>query len=158
MDEVERIEAISRRLFKPEPEEETPLLEILILFSGLRKWLERIGNFSRTTLALQGVVDEATLGRTLRSLRRLDAPVTAEEIALASALRIDDTGVHGLARKMARAKREGGSPAEVARAILDEEPSVPDWMSEEAAEWLSRREKQEKELCKQLLTELEGRD
>ena len=94
-DDVERIGAVARRLAAPTRE-----LELLILFHALPGWLDKVGNLSRTLLACD--VTEGELRQTAASLKRLDRPETDAERVVASAIAIDNAGVYGLARQLAR--------------------------------------------------------
>src|SRR5206468_1937380 len=50
-DAVERVGRIARQLYTPASDIEARAFELLLLFHGLRRWLEKMGNVSRTTLA-----------------------------------------------------------------------------------------------------------
>ena len=132
VDDVERIGAIVRRLH-PNPSDS---LDLLIAFHRLGTWLEKVGNASRTSLATG--ISEADLRRTAASIRRLDAPETAEERAVAAAVLIDAAGVRGLAERFARSRREGRSVIDVAHEAIAE-TSAPEWMNDEARELLEQR-------------------
>ena len=142
-DDVARIGAIARRLAEPSRE-----LELLILFHALPGWLDKVGNLSRTTLACD--VTDAELRQTAASLKRLDNPVTPAERALASAIAIDNAGVYGLARELARARREGRSIEEVAREVI----KPPEWMEEEARGMFEERAAKRSEMCREILREI----
>ena len=152
-DEVERIAAIARRLYTPPPDEERPF-ELLLLFSRLGKWLEKVGNLSRTTLALDGV-GEAELRSTAASIRTIndETPRTPAERAIAAAILIDGAGVRGLLEHFGRARREGSSLMDVVRAALSD-AAVPEWLSPEAVAWLHARREARREVCRKLLEEL----
>src|SRR6266850_5732764 len=68
-EDVERVARIARRLYS----EDDRAFELVLLFHGLGKWLEKIGNLSRTMLAVGGLTEEE-LRQTSASVRRLDAP------------------------------------------------------------------------------------
>lgn len=144
-DEVERVAKIARTLTEPTRE-----LELLLLLFPAAKWLEKPRNFSR--LALAGAATEAELRTALASLRRLDHPQSAEERALASAMLIDASGVRGLAESFARARREGRSIGDVARDAIAEN-TIPEWMSDAAAEMLEERLRRRREFCETVLGE-----
>src|SRR5512141_753395 len=84
LDDVERIGTIARQVHGRDDRD----LELLVLFHILGTWLEKVGNISRTTLAVEAVT-EAELRRTAASIRRLDAPVTDAEKSVAAAVLID---------------------------------------------------------------------
>src|SRR5947209_14592126 len=78
---VERVAQIARRLY---PAANDDKFELLLLFHGLGKWLEKMGNASRTALAV-GVAEEE-LREAAASIARLDEPVSEAERAVASAI------------------------------------------------------------------------
>ncbi len=100
-DEIERVARIARTLCESNRE-----LELLLAFRGLGKWLDKVGNLSRTLLSVDGLT-ERELRATAASIRRLDAPVSDAERAVAAAILIDNAGVRGLAERVTRARREG---------------------------------------------------
>jgi hypothetical protein len=132
LDDAERIARIAYQLHP----ERTRSLELLLAFHLLGGWLDKVGNASRT--ALNTGISDAELRKTAASIRRLDAPLTGEERAVASAILIDAAGPRGLAEKFARARREGHTVADAAREALAD-THVPEWMSAEAQELLLER-------------------
>jgi hypothetical protein len=144
-DDAERIGAIARRLTEPSRE-----LELLILFHPLGSWLEKLGNLSRVLLAVGGV-NENELRRTAASIRRLDAPESEAERAIAAAILIDAAGVRGLAERLSRSRREGHSIIDVVTA---EPPAAPEWMNDTAREWLAQRTVARAEFSRAILDEL----
>ena len=132
LDDAERIAGIAHQLHP----ERTRSLELLLAFHLLGHWLEKVGNTSRTMLNTG--ISESELRKTAASIRRLDAPLTGEERAVASAILIDSAGARGLAEKFARARREGHTVADVAREALAD-THVPEWMSDDARELLQQR-------------------
>lgn len=151
-DEVERIGKIARRLYKPPTPEEERAFALLLAFHRLGKWLDKVGNISRTVLAVNGL-SAGELRRTADSIARLDEPVTEAERAVASAVIIDGAGVRGLAEHFARARREGSSQMDVLRNVLSD-VFVPEWFPEVARDWLHARRESRREVCKRLLEEL----
>ncbi|HKO56043.1 MAG TPA: hypothetical protein VJ276_09200 [Thermoanaerobaculia bacterium] len=145
LDEAERVARIARRLAPPLRE-----LELLLRFHVLGSWLEKVGNLSRVVLAVPDV-NEADLRRVAASIRRLDAPVTEAERAVAAAVLIDGAGVRGLAERFGRARREGSSLLDVAR---EEVAPAPEWMSEEARAMLEERRRRRAAFCEALLEEM----
>lgn len=143
---AERIAHIARTLHS----RQGTSFELLLAFHLLGSWLDKIGNLSRT--ALNTGISEAELRKTAASIRRLEAPLTEEERAVAAAILIDSAGVRGLAEKFARSRREGHSVADVAREALSE-TDVPEWMSEEAREMLVRRRAQRDLFARAVLEE-----
>ena len=147
---VERVAAIARRLYGKSDRE----LELLLLFHGLGKWLEKMGNLSRTALATGLTEDE--LRRIAASIQRLGAPVSDAERAVASALLIDSAGVRGLAERLSRARREGQSVADVVRAALAD-VETPEWLLPAARPLLDARRERRREFCRAVLEETDGR-
>lgn len=138
LDGVSRVndaERIARIAYQLHPQR-TRSLELLLAFHLLGSWLGRVGNMSRT--ALNTGVSEPELRKTVASIRRLDAPLTDEERAVASAVLIDRAGPRGLAEQFAHARREGHTMADTAREALAD-THVPEWMSAEARELLQQR-------------------
>lgn len=143
-DAVERIGRIARSLHEPARE-----LELLILFSGLGRWLDKPRNFSRVLLNTD--VTETELAETVAALRRLDAPETEAERALAAAMLIDAAGVRGFAERLAHARREGSSIADIAREEL---PPIPEWMPARARELMAARREERARFCRAILEEM----
>jgi hypothetical protein len=150
-DDVERIAKIARRLYSPAPERERAF-ELLLLFHRLGTWLEKVGHLSRTLLGVSGL-NEGELRQIASSIRRLDAPVTEAERAVAAAVLIDAAGVRGLTELFGRARREGNSLMDVVRASLSD-AEVPEWLPAGAEEWLHARREARREVCRKLLEEL----
>ena len=150
-DDVERIARIARKLYTP-PESDARVFELLLLFHRLGTWLEKVGHLSRTLLGVPGVTD-AELRQTAASIRRLDAPATDAERAVAAAVLIDSAGVRGLTELFSRARREGNSLMDVLRASLSD-VAVPEWLPPHAEEWLHARREARREVCRRLLEEL----
>lgn len=151
-DDVERIAQIARKLYAPPSPAEERAFELLLLFHRLGKWLEKIGNLSRALLGVSGLREEE-LRETAASIRRLDAPVTAAERAVAAALLIDGAGVRGLTESFGRARREGNSLMDVLRASLAD-VATPSWLPPHAEEWLHVRREARRAFCRTLLEEI----
>jgi hypothetical protein len=147
-DDVERVAAIARRLYLPVDE---PSFELLLLFHGLGRWLEKVGNLSRAVLTTG--LSEVDLRATAASIRRLDDPSTDAERAVAAALLIDSAGVRGFAERLSRSRREGNSVQDVVRNALAE-TVVPAWVSSDARDWLTKRHDARREVCRAILAEL----
>ena len=152
VEEVERIARIARMLHPAGDRE----FELLLLFHRLGKWLDKVGNLTRTVLAVGGL-SEAELRRTAVSIARLDDPVTEAECAVAAAVMLDGAGVRGLTELFTRARREGSTLMDVLRAALSD-VAVPDWLPAQAETWLHERREARREVCKRLLEELELAD
>ena len=152
LDDVERVARIARAIHRPPSAADERDFELLLLFQGLGKWLEKVGNASRTSLAV-GDVTEGELRRTAASIARLDDPQTPAERAVATARLIDGAGVRGLAQRFAGARREGHSLAEVVREVVADS-QIPDWVPENAREMLEKRFEIRRKFCQHLLDEL----
>ena len=151
-EDVERIAAIARRLHPSDDR----AFELLLLFHRLGRWLDKVGNLSRTVLAVGGLT-EAELRRTAASIARLDDPTTDAERAVAAAVLIDSAGVRGLTELFTRARREGSSLMDVLRAALSD-VTAPEWLPPQAVEWLHQRRESRRAVCKRLLEELDLAD
>jgi hypothetical protein len=149
LDDVDRVAKIARRLYTGSDDR---AFELLLLFHLLGRWLEKVGNASRTALVVGGITEQE-LRQTAASIRRLETPVTEEERAVAAALLIDAAGVRGLTEHFTRARREGNSLMDVLRGVLSD-VAVPEWLPLRAEEWLHRRRESRREVCKRLLEEL----
>jgi hypothetical protein len=150
-DAVERVAKIARRLYTPPTDDDARAFDLLLLFHGLGKWLDKMGNLSRTALAVDGLSEEE-LRQTAASITHLDAPASGAERAVAAALLIDNAGARGLAERLARSRREGQSVADVVRAALADDER-PEWLSAEALAWLEERRGRRRELCRAILEE-----
>lgn len=146
LDDAERIARIAYQLHP----RRTRSLELLLAFHLLGHWLEKVGHASRA--ALNTGISESELRKTAASIRRLDAPLTDEERAVASAILIDSAGARGLAEKFARARREGHTIADAAREAIAE-THVPEWMNDDARELLQRRRADRDAFARQILEE-----
>lgn len=151
-DDIERIARIARRIYEPPNPADGRALDLLLRFHRLGNWLDKVGNLTRTALAVEGVT-EGELRQTAASIRRLENPVTDAERAVAAAVLIDGAGIRGLAEHFARARREGSSQMDVLRNVLSD-VFVPEWLSPAAEEWLHARREARREVCKRLLEEL----
>ena len=147
-DDVERIAAIARRLHVPADDRS---FELLLLFHGLGRWLEKVGNLSRAVLTTG--LSEEELRATAASIRRLNDPSTDAERAVAAAMLIDGAGVRGLAERLSRSRREGSSVLDVVRNALAD-AIEPAWLPENARPWLTARYEARREMCRRILAEL----
>lgn len=150
-DDVERIARIARTLYTPHAEN-ARTFELLLRFHRLGTWLEKVGNLSRTLLGVSGLTD-TELRQTAASIRRIDAPMSDAERAVAAAVLIDGAGVRGLTELFGRARREGNSLMDVLRASLSD-VAVPAWLPPHAEEWLHARRDTRREVCRRLLEEI----
>lgn len=153
-EEIERVAAIARRLYEP-PSSDARAFELLLLFHGLGRWIEKIGNRSRAVL-VTGLSDEE-LRAAAGSIRRLDDPSSDGERAVAAAILIDSAGVRGFASRLSRARREGSSVMDVVREALGD-AVVPEWMPSQGRIWLEARYEARREVCARILRESELED
>ncbi|HSP35447.1 MAG TPA: hypothetical protein VLU46_14125 [Thermoanaerobaculia bacterium] len=146
-DEVERIERIARAI----DNRTADALDLLLLFHGLGRWLDKVGHLSRVTLTAG--IDENALRRTAASIRKLDAPESEDERTVAAAILIDRSGVRGLAQRFAAARREGHSIVDVVREALADS-WVPEWVPQNARAMLEDRLEKRRDFCAAVLAEL----
>ena len=156
-EEVERIARIARTLYNAAGDDETRALELLLLFQRLGNWLDRVGNVSRTVLAVGGGLTEGELRRTALSIRKLDAPESPIEKVVAASVLIDRAGLRGLAQRFASSRREGQSILDVIREALAE-TWIPEWVPESGRPWLERRNEAKRAYCARILDELALKD
>jgi hypothetical protein len=147
MDDVERIAHIARQLYDAPDDRD---FELLLAFHRLGHWLDKVGNLTRTALATG--IAEADLHRVAASIRRLANPQSDAERAVAAATIIDAAGVRGLAERLTRARREGLTIDDVARAEL-REVAIPEWFSAEARVMLMERIEARGEVCRRIMSE-----
>jgi hypothetical protein len=148
LEDVERVAKIARTLHSVQDDR---AFELLLLFHMLGRWLEKMGNLSRTSLNTG--IAEAELRQTAASIRRLADPESDAERAVAAAILIDSAGVRGLTEHFTRARREGNSLLDVLRAVLAD-VAVPDWLPADAQPWLEARREACRDVCRRLLDEL----
>ncbi len=117
--DVDRVASISRTIAAGRKDVDADLLELLAIFSGQEKWVERMGHGSRTELFLGSLgLPAATIRALFRGLSRLNrAPATAEEEIVHDALRIDEMGSIGVTRLAQQGYRERLSFEEMAASI-----------------------------------------
>jgi hypothetical protein len=146
-EDVERIERIARQIHPAADRD----LDLLLLFHGLGKWLDRVGNMTRALLVVGGL-DESELRRTAASIRRLEQPVSDAERAVAAAILIDRSGVRGMAARFAAARREGHTVQDVVREALAD-GWIPDWFPDGAKPMLEERLERRRQFCAAILEE-----
>jgi hypothetical protein len=152
LDDVERVARIARSIHRPATAAEERDFELLLLFQGLGKWLEKVGNTSRTVLAVTGISEEE-LRRTAAAIARLEEPQTDIERAVAAAILIDGAGVRGLARRFAEARREGHTVVDVVREALAD-AWIPEWVPQSARVKVEERFESRRRFCQAVLDEL----
>ena len=151
LDDIERIGRIARAIYTPSPPDARHF-ELLLLFQGLGKWLEKVGNASRTALNVAGIT-EAELRAVAASIARLDAPESEPERAVGAAILADNAGLRGLAQRFSTARREGHSITDVVREAVTEE-AWPEWLPAPAIPILRKRLETRRRFCHELLEEL----
>ena len=147
-EEIERIAAIARTIH---PASDTEF-ELLLLFHGLGKWLDKVGNLTRTVLSVGGL-QEAELRNVAASIRQLHAPESDAERAVAASVLIDQSGVRGLAQRFASARREGHSVVDVVHEALADS-WIPDWVPANARPMLEARLDTRVAFCRAILEEI----
>ncbi len=97
------------------------LLYLLAVFSGQERWVSRMGHRSRTEMFLATLgVPGRRIQALFRGLTRLEArPRTPEEEIASDAVKIDEMGARGIARKVEEGRREGLSFREMSAAIAE---------------------------------------
>jgi len=156
--DIARLEKIARALFQPESDQDEHHFALLLLFSGLGRWLNRMGNVSRAALIIGKGVSESDLRRVGEAIRRLDDPQSAAERAVATAGLIDAAGARGLALRFSTARREGTSPDEIVKEELQGAEPLPDWLDERSRRWLGLRADRRKAMCQMIVDEIELQD
>ncbi|GAC1402109.1 MAG: hypothetical protein NVSMB68_16240 [Thermoanaerobaculia bacterium] len=151
-EDVERIAAIAHRIHPAASRH----FELLLLFHGLGKWLGKLGNLSRVLLTVSGL-EEAELREIDASIRKLEAPQSDTERAVAAAILIDNSGVRGLAQRFAQARREGHSVIDVVREALADS-WIPEWVPAPARPMLEARLDARVAFCRAILDEVEIQD
>lgn len=123
--DVERIVAASAKIAGEREDLDRDLLYLLAVFSGQERWVSRFGHKSRTEIFLSSVGAEPRRVAALwRGLARLERdPRTPEEQIVHDAVRLDELGAYGIARRLVEGYRERMEFGEIADAI--EEATVP---------------------------------
>lgn len=155
-EDTERVASIARLLHTPSSESERREMELLLVFEGLGDWLKKLGNVSRTLLALGDVLHPGELRKVTESLARLELPQSSSEIALAAARIIDGSGVRALVQRTSVARREGSTPDSVVMEVAEEAMVVPDWMPAKAKAMVSERFAKRLDVCRAILAERSG--
>jgi hypothetical protein len=145
--DADRVAAIAKQFHTPQ---DPRAFELLLLFRALGNWLEKVGNLTRVVLAVG--VPENELRAVAQSIRRLEAPVTPDERAVAAAVLIDESGARGLAQRFAHARREGQSVEDVVREALNDS-WIPEWVPPAARPVLEARIDARRAFCAAVLDE-----
>jgi hypothetical protein len=124
--DVERVVAASRKIAAERDDVDPELLYLLAVFSGQERWVSRFGHKSRTEIFLSSLgVEPRRIAALWRGLARLERePRTPEEQIVHDALRLEELGAYGIARRLLEGYRERMDFAEMADAI-DEATAAP---------------------------------
>ncbi|MDQ5858897.1 MAG: hypothetical protein M3542_11560 [Acidobacteriota bacterium] len=124
--DVERVLAATERIADGRTDVDRDLLYLLAVFSGQEKWVSRFGHKSRTEIFLKSQgVEPRVLARLWRGLGRLELePATAEEEIVHDAVRLEELGAYGIARRLVEGYRERMDFTEMADSI-EEAASSP---------------------------------
>ena len=124
--DVERVLAATARIADGRTDVDGDLLHLLAVFSGQEKWVSRFGHKSRTEIFLASLgVDPRAVTRLWRGLARLESePSTPEEEIVHDAVRLEELGAYGIARRLVEGYRERMDFGEMADAI-DEAAAAP---------------------------------
>lgn len=117
--DVERMVSAAEAIAAGIPEADRDLVFLLAVFSGQERWVSRMGHRSRTEIFLASLgVPPRMVQRLFRGLSRYEtAPSGAEEEIVHDAVRIEEMGAYGIARRLADAYRERLTILEMAAAI-----------------------------------------
>jgi hypothetical protein len=117
--DVERVVAASQKIAAERGDVDPELLYLLAVFSGQEKWVSRFGHKSRTEIFLSSLgVEPRRVAALWRGLTRLERePRTPEEQVVHDALRLEELGAYGIARRLLEGYRERMDFAEMADAI-----------------------------------------
>lgn len=124
--DVERVFAATERIAAGRDDVDRDLLYLLAVFSGQEKWVSRFGHKSRTEIFLSSLgVEPRVLVRLWRGLGRFEQdPTTAEEEIVHDAVRLEELGAYGIARRLVEGYRERMDFTEMADSI-DEAAASP---------------------------------
>ena len=124
--DVERVLAATSRIADGRADLDRDLLHLLAVFSGQEKWVSRFGHKCRTEIFLSSLgVDPRTVARLWRGLARLEQePATPEEEIVHDAVRLEELGAYGIARRLVDGYRERMDFSEMADSI-DEAAAAP---------------------------------
>ncbi len=117
--DTRRIVSICEEIAGGRNDVDDDLLYLLAMFSGQERWVARMGHRSRTEMFLSSLgIPQRKIQALFRGLSRLETrPSTAEEEIAHDALKLDELGARGIARKVLEGRREGLDFLETATAI-----------------------------------------
>lgn len=117
--DARRVVSASERIARDLPDLDRDLLYLLAIFSGQGRWVSRMGNRSRTEMFLASLgVPERRLAALFRGLARIASrPATPEEEIVHDAVKLEEMGARGIARRLLEGRREGLGLSEMAARI-----------------------------------------
>ncbi|HEX9285673.1 MAG TPA: hypothetical protein VF999_00235 [Thermoanaerobaculia bacterium] len=117
--DVERVVAACAKIAGGREDLDRDFLYLLAVFSGQEKWVSRFGHKSRTEIFLASLgIAPRTVGALWRALARLERePGTPEEEVVHDAVRLEELGAYGIARKLVEGYRERLDFVEIAESI-----------------------------------------
>ncbi len=117
--DVERVVAASERIAAGRDGVDHDLLYLLAVFSGQERWVSRFGHKSRTEIFLASLgVEPRKVASLWRGLARLErTPVAPEEEIVHDAVRLEELGAYGIARRLLEGYRERMDFGEIADSI-----------------------------------------
>ncbi len=135
--DTRRIVAACEKIAGGRSDLDRELLYLLAVFSGQERWVSRMGHRSRTEMFLSSLgIPQPKIQALFRGLSRLESrPSSAEEEIAHDAVKLDEMGARGIARKLLEGRREGLDFLETAAAI-EEAARAP--LRTEASEALVR--------------------
>ncbi len=117
--DTRRIVAACEKIAGGRTDLDRDLLYLLAVFSGQERWVSRMGHRSRTEMFLSSLgIPQRKIQALFRGLSRLESrPSGAEEEIAHDAVKLDEMGARGIARKILEGRREGLDLLETAAAI-----------------------------------------
>jgi hypothetical protein len=117
--DTRRIVAACEKIAGGRSDLDRELLYLLAVFSGQERWVSRMGHRSRTEMFLSSLgIPQPKIQALFRGLSRLESrPSSAEEEIAHDAVKLDEMGARGIARKLLEGRREGLDFLETAAAI-----------------------------------------
>jgi hypothetical protein len=124
--DVERLVTAVRAIADGRKEVDADILYLLAVFSGQERWVSRFGHKSRTEIFLASLgIGPRKIAALWRGLARLEKePKTPEEEIVHDAMRLEELGAYGIARRLLEGYRERMDFGEIADSI-DEAAAEP---------------------------------
>ena len=151
--DVERVLTASERIAGARADLDADLVYLLAVFSGQERWVSRFGHKSRTEIFLSSVgVPPRKVAALWRGLARLERePSTPEEKVVHDAVRLEELGAYGIARRLLEGYRERLDFTEIADTI--DEASAANLQTDEGRALAAPRIAAMKEFSKRLRAE-----